>query len=603
MSVKNPPAPQLDLNRELLKFDPVSFSHNYLSTDGKPLDFEKGWKFWRDIYRYTYISAFKHDSKPLVLLKGRQAGATTFSLAMELYFATSGVCGGKTAPPIKMVHCFPALSFVQKFSKEKLSNMIRTSTDNYVQKQMHGFDDNGKRTQDDNSTIVFKQFKNECRIMVESNANNAIRLQSTTSDLIFFDEVQHMHDVDIGNANRTLTASNYGPRGQGFQAYFGTPLQKGSYFWKIWESSDQRFFSLKCIKCGEFFQLYNYGSDDWERIWLFGTTVACPSCGHQQEKSAAVDGGKWIPTKTTMENGEEPRYVGYHISQLLIPYLPKEAIIKEKPGVHPTNTDRIWKNEILGEFYSGGDLPMSEDIIYQKCRELDRSLSFGIVDHSSINTFLGIDWGGKLDDPNSAVGQSFSTFVVTSVDSTGTMRIEQAFKLKKSDLDHKKEVVDEMFRRFGIKQAVADLGYANDAVPEIQKSWGERFLGCMNSASLVNPYKYDPDDLRMICNSQIVLEEVFNMMRRGKILFPWADFEKISWVIDHCCSMEKQTRVVNGQVLNKFVKGTGPNDALMSILYSYLAWKFYQTRGFTVKPHMLAQSSSVGAILAHLPRV
>jgi hypothetical protein len=597
------PAPNLlsDLKRELLKLDPVSFCQNHLSVDGKPLDFNGGWKFWSDVYRLIGLSALRKDSKPVVVLKGRQVGATTLSTAMELYFATSGICGGKK-PPARIVHCFPDLGKVQMFAKEKFSNMMRTSVDNYVLKQLHGFTDEGVRTQDDTSTLTFKQFKNECRILLESNANNATRLQSTTNDIIFYDEVQHMYDGDIGNANRTLTASNYGPIGSGFQAYYGTPLQKGSYFWKVWESSDQRFFHLKCTGCAHYFQLYEYGSDSWEQIWITGTTICCPSCSKLQDKSDALAGGKWVATKDKMENGLPPRFVGYHISQLLIPYLTKEAIIKEKPGVHPTNTDRIYRNEILGEFYSGSDLPMSEDIIYSKCRELDKSISFGVSDRFGINTFLGIDWGGKSDDGSSG-GKSFTTFTIISVDGAGTIRIENSFKLKKNDLQHKKDVVDEMFRRFGIKLAVADLGHGNDSVPEIQKGYGARFIGCWNSSSLVNPYKYEADDLRLTCNSNIVLEEVFSMMRKGKILFPWASFEHLSWLVEHCCSMERETRIVGGQVINRFVKGTGPNDGLMSIMYAYLAYKFHQTKGFSLKPHMLRGGKSSGAILAHLPKI
>ena len=165
------------------------------------------------------------------------------------------------------MHCFPALAQVQKYAKDKLSTMMRTSKDNYILRQLHGYDpDTGKKTNDDTSTLTYKQFRNECQLWIDSNANNAARLQGQTLDCIMADEVQRMFDTDIGNANRTLTASNYGPRGQGVQVYFGTPLQKGSYFWKIWESSDQRFYHLRCTGCGEYFQLYEYGSDSWEQI-------------------------------------------------------------------------------------------------------------------------------------------------------------------------------------------------------------------------------------------------------------------------------------------------------------------------------------------------
>jgi len=596
-----------DLKKEVLKIDPVSFAENYLTIDGKPLKLsDTGWKFLADIYRYVAVKALEPDGKPVVCVKGRQVGATTMAAALELYFTSSGLFGvSPDKPPIRILHCFPALAQVQNFAKDKLSTMMRTSTDNYVMKQSLGYDEkSGKRRLDvPDDTLTNKQFKYENRLLVDSNANDASRLQGMTVDGIFYDEVQHMHQDDIGNSNRTLTAAKYGPRGSGIQLYFGTPLQRGSYFHKMWEDSDQRLYHLGCEACKQHFKLYTPGTDDWEKVWLYGNTVECPHCKHQQEKVNAIENGKWIPTKHKRDNGEEPLYVGFHFNQLLIPYFTKETVLKEKPGDHATNSDRVWKNEILGEFYSGADLPMSEEEIRKFCKDPNRSLASGFLKSEAQPTFMGIDWGGKADNSTSTAGKSYSSIVVISADSSGTLRIENAFKLKSNDMEHKKEVIAEMYRRFNIRISVADLGYGNDIVPELQKEYSTRLLGCLNSGSLVNPYKYDEDDIRLICNPHVVLDDIFKLMRRSKVLFPWLSFERIHWLIEHCCSMEKEERSVQGQIITRYIKGNSPNDGLMALMYAYLAYKFYQTKGFNIKPHLQGKASVNAPILAHLPRM
>jgi hypothetical protein len=214
---------------------------------------------------------------------------------------------------------------------------------------------------------------------------------------------------------------------------------------------------------------------------------------------------------------------------------------------------------------------------------------------------MGVDWGGKDDTTGYSSGKSFSSVVVVSVGVDGVFQIENAFKLKRNDLDHKLNVVAEMFKRFDIKLAVADLGYGHDTVAEIQREFGGRFIGCLSSGNTVHPIRYDHESLRMVVNPSHILEELFGHMRRGKILFPWKSYEQIQWLIEHCCSMEKQSQTIQGRVLTRFVKGTGPNDGLMALMYSYLAYKFYLTQGFKVKPHQM-NAQSDGPVLAYLPR-
>ncbi|MFA5024661.1 MAG: phage terminase large subunit family protein [Patescibacteria group bacterium] len=606
-----------DLKKEILKVDPVAFCESYLNIDGKPLKLnETGWRFFADMYRYIALEAITPNGKPIVCVKGRQVGCTTMATALELYFCTSGLFGtSPNRPPIRILHCFPSLALVQRFAKLKLGPMMRESTKSYVMKQALSLDEEtGKQRRDvPENTQTEKLFKNENFLVVESNANDAQRLHGMTLDCIFYDEAQRMNQDDIGNSNKTLTAARYGPRGKGIQLYFGTPENRGANFHKIWESSDKRLYHLKCSNCNEYFKLYTPEADDWEQVWLYGNVVACRHCGHHQDKNQAAENGKWIPTQTVLSNGQEPQYIGFHFNQLLIPYFTKETILKEKPGIHPTNSDRTWRTQILGEFYSGSDLPMSLEDIYQYCRNINKKISFGssysvsspnpkVLAPYQAPVFMGIDWGSKNDNSESSGGKSFSSVVIVSADKNGTLNIENAFKLKQNDFEHKKAVINEMFRRYNIKIAVADLGHGADIVPELQKEYGGRVLGCWNSGSLTNPVKYDQDELHLLCNPHVILEELFGNMKKSKVLFPWQSYEQIQWLVEHCCSMEKETRTVQGRVITRFVKGNTPNDGLMALMLSYLAYKFYLTQGFTVKAYQIGKKST-GPVLAYLPNM
>ncbi len=74
---------------------------------------------------------------------------------------------------------------------------------------------------------------------------------------------------------------------------------------------------------------------------------------------------------------------------------------------------------------------------------------------------------------------------------------------------------------------------------------------------------------------------MFDLMKKGLIRFPYGDYEKIEWLISHCCSMEIKTTAnrVNEPV-SRYVKGSTPNDGFMALMNAYLAYKFDKTNGF-----------------------
>lgn len=438
-------------------------------------------------------------------------------------------------------------------------------------------------------------------IEVSDNHNFIVVTETDSNDRnsgIVVSNCQDMFATAIGNATKTLTAAKYGPVGQGVQVYFGTPKEKNSYFSSLWDMSDQRYYHLGCKNCKETFPFYLPDDKRWMDIWVSGHTIRCPLCSCEQHKVEAIERGKWVPSR----NPDECKLVGFHINQLYIPYFTKENILNLMPENNPLQTERIFKNEVVGEFFSGAGLPITRAEIYEKCRDPERSFSKSINPREK-SSYLGVDWGGKDDGSDSNVGQSYSCVVILSALPDGTLLVEHAHKLRKQDFDYKKETIHEMYKRFGIKQGLSDWFFGQDVVHDLQRHYGSRFLGAQGSGNLLKPLKFREDELIVSYNKDMMVEEIFDLFRKGKIRFPWKSFEYIEWLIDHCTSMESSIKTVGGQPIKTYSKGSGPNDGLMALMYAYMAYKFDATKGFSIKPGINGnEQSAPRPVLAHLKR-
>ncbi len=575
-----------NIKTNFLDLDPAYFIQNNLKLDGSEFRIiGNGWKFMADMYRYIGLQATQKTGKPIVIKKGRQVGATMMAGALDLFFTNGGLYSN-----MRVLHAFPALHFVKRFSQDKLEGLIRSSKNNFIEK-------NKLKSANAADNLTMKQFVNGT-LWIDSVGDDADRIRGMTVDAIFFDECQDMLGQSIGNATKILTAAKYGAVGSGIQVYFGTPKENNSYFSSMWDLSDQRYYHLGCKNCKKTYPFYLPETKDWLDIWVGGNTVKCPMCSCEQNKIDAIENGKWVASK----DSEKSKYVGFHLNQLYIPYFTKENIVNLMPENNPLQTERIYKNEVLGEFYSGAGLPISKAEIYEKCRDSERAMSKKLSPKERV-TYLGVDWGGKDDASDNGVGQSYSCVVVLSALPNGTLLLEHAHKLKRQDFDYKKETIHEMYKRFGVKTGVSDWFFGQDVVHDLQKHYGPKFIGAQGSGNLIKPLKFREDELIISYNKDLVIDEIFDAFRKGKIRFPWKSFEYIEWLIDHCTSMESSIKIVGGQPVKTYIKGTTPNDGLMALMYAYMAYKFDLTKGFTIKPGINdGPKERPKPVLAHIGR-
>lgn len=586
---------------DVANIDPVAWAEKYLTLDGKPYRINgNGYKPLSDVLRYVCVKSLEKNSKPLIFCKGRQIGLTTLATVSELFLTASGVIGGNGRPNLGIIHCFPTLIHVYTFAKTKLNTMISDSVmvDSTTNKRKISYIESKlDKSTPANNSLQFKQFQNGNFLRVESTGLDADRLRGSTCSALYFDEVQDTPIEAIANALKLLTTSKYGPRGM--ELYFGTPKQKGSGYWKMWQASSQQYYHLGCEKCGEYFPLYTPGSDDWEKIWLYGYMVRCTKCEFIQDKRDAAERGKWI----ALNSNDDAPYIGYHLNQLYMPFFTKEDILKEKPENHPTNSEKVFQNEVMAEFYSGDSSPITPEEIHEKCADIGRKIRASISPAENKAVFGGYDWGKKKADSDDASGQSYSCCVLLSDDGKGLLSVEFSTLLKRNDFEEKKSIVDQMFRQYSVKLAVGDVGYGNDLTEVLQRSHGDKFLGSESSNHVNGHQKYVDDYFpkRIVFEKDYYIAEVYDLLKRGMIRFPYGDYEKISPLIQHICSMELKTTMNRiGEAQQKYVKGSTPNDLMMALVNAYLAYKFDITKGFKDQTGGLFNPGGSKGILAGL---
>lgn len=593
------------LKKTLLNLDPVNFVEQYLTLDGKPFRLHNnGYKPFSDIYRYVGVKALEPNAKPVIMVKGRQVGGTTMATALEMYFMGCGIFGTNDNPPIRVIHAFPLLENAAAYSKTKLNPMIVSSVpaDSQskpgvkVKSYMQSLLDTTSAT---NDSLHFKQFMGGNHIWIESTGLTGDRLRGRTADVIFFDECQDTTSEAIGNSLKILTTAKYGKPGKGVQVYFGTPKRKGSDFHKMWQVSTQQYYHLGCEKCEKFFPLYTPGSDEWEKIWLHGFIVKCTHCGHEQDKRNAAERGKWVPLKDPDE--EDCQMIGFHINQLYMPTFTKEDIINEKPSIHPINTERVYQNEVLGEFFQGDASPITIEEIREKCGDVGRKFTARLISNDKSIIVAGIDYGAKsnleqLANPEKAkgIGQSYSTLIVLEAKGPALLSIERAIIFKKNEPAYKKGLIEQVMRDYSIQLAIGDIGYSNDFSTELHISYGDKYLVSRAHNKINGHVKFQNEALpkEIIFERDYYISELYDLMKKGNIRFPLGDYEQVGWLLNHCSSMEIKPSISRaGEPTLHYVKGSTPNDGFMALLNAYLAYKFLITKGFTVNNPFVQQQN------------
>ena len=114
--------------------------------------------------------------------------------------------------------------------------------------------------------------------------------------------------------------------------------------------------------------------------------------------------------------------------------------------------------------------------------------------------------------------------------------------------------------------------------------------------------KYNKEEMEVVIDKDKSIEEMFSLLRKGAIRFPWASYEGIIWLVKQCCSMESKVTERRGEPYTTYIKGKIQNDGLMALIYAYLAYKFDKTKGFKLSAHTAERSMLPKPALVYLPK-
>ena len=144
---------------------------------------------------------------------------------------------------------------------------------------------------------------------------------------------------------------------------------------------------------------------------------------------------------------------------------------------------------------------------------------------------------------------------------------------------------------------MGDIGFSNDFSYEMRQAHGDRYLVSRAHNKVNDHVKFNVDAFpkEIVFERDYYIGELYEQMKKGMIRFPYGDYEKIAWLIDHCASMELKPSIsrMGGDPSIHYVKGGTPNDGFMALLNAYLAYKFMISKGFTNHNPLTQTSTNV----------
>ena len=338
---------------------------------GEPYDFEG---------KDHLINIINDNPPQTVIMSGRQVEKST-TLSNKL-----GVNAVST-PKLRALYVGPVFKQVATFSKDRLVPLFSTSTPfvkDFISKK------DGAKVSVTDITLT-----NYAYIALRSLYNDSVdSTRGLSNDIVCYDEVQDIVKDNIPVVNETLSHSflvdpETGKRGR--VIYTGTPKSRDNTIEHLWQSSTQDMLGFKCPRCGK---------------WIIGGGIenikeegfACQHC--RRIINLKEVSKEWI---RSYERDKERPAVGYHISQLMMPWIPWNDVLDKFRGKAKYEDYRFF-NEVLGYSYDNSEKVFTENEFKEKILSPITSYEgesidswddmFEYANRFNISMFyIGNDWG------------------------------------------------------------------------------------------------------------------------------------------------------------------------------------------------------------------
>ena len=516
-------AQELHDARNALK-DPISFTEKTGTVKGSPFRFNQREHLY-DVYR---------DSHPrVVIVAGRQVEKSE-TVVRKLLFH------GWTRPHSTITYTAPRSEQTTRFVNDRFRKAVVDSHEGILEGDIDPKRDAKTAIGIINSTVYY----------FGSAWADGDALRGIAGDIVMFDEVQDITQTAIESIEKSVSHSDITDEKtelNGRCFYTGTPKQKGSYYDRVlWGQSDQKKWSVSCEGCNykQFMSMNNVmisGEGTDKERYYFG----CLEC----EKELNRENGTWFSTKP-----HNKMYSGYHFSQLNMTWISANQIFRD----YTTMDTMTFHNEVLGEFFSGSEQPISfEDVL------ANTDKTFSLKKYSPTPTVMGIDYGSG--------GKSKTIITI------GHRGLHKGKKkliidyIENCPLDNHEELVAHIMNlkeKFNVEKIIGDIGYGSYEAQKLYEAYGRDAIACRYVSYVNDPKKREgKGNFTTQVDRTFSMDRMVDMFHREELLIPYKKPEEIEYFFDHWTSLELKFTESTTSTGRKLYDHSTPDDAFHSLNY------------------------------------
>jgi hypothetical protein len=418
--------------------------------DGKPFSFEK----------HEYLSLPYLDNHPhQVELKATQMGCTTRAMLKALYGARYRGYKG-------ILYLFPSRSDVLDFSRGRVAPLIDENPDSI-----------GKWLRDADSAGL-KQVWNT--FLYLRGMQSRVGLKSVPADFVIFDELDEAPQNAIDMAMERMAHSEFKE-----VLKLSNPTLPDYGIDKAFQETDQRYWLLKCTKCGHYTCLEDTFPECLIEIETGDRVIrACERC--KSELNPAI--GEWVAKRPSIEDKR-----GYHYSQLFSQYVDPADILHH---FRTTNNLQDFHNLKIGNAYVEAENRLSVQEVLALCG------NDGIASSDPGPCSMGVDQGKDLH-------------VVI-----GKRHFQKAGKIVHIGVYKDWEELDRLMKNFNVSRCVVDaLTETRNARSFAERHRGKVFLSYYNERQK-GRYRWNEADMTVQSNRTESLDASHREVMDQSIVLP-----------------------------------------------------------------------------------
>ena len=396
----------------------------------------------------------------------------------------------------------------------------------------------------------------------------AARARGIPASRVFFDEAQDLLKDNIKVISQSLSASRLAAGVAGSEMLAGTPLSFQNTLEEYWRWSTQNEWMVPC-DC----KLPRYWNFLDQRC-IGKNGLICSSCGKPIDPAS----GQWVTL------AKDQFYVGYHISQLMVPWKQSEEAWRSEI-VMPMEKwpENKFNNEILGFSFDTAQAPVTQMDIQRCCWPAKTTPGLDTrdwrfqrgPDMGGLRIFAGIDWGeGRPEGEVVGGKKKYASWTVLTLGAYITGELFWPFLMKRyvgQDIDPEKILPDvlNVCGHWNVEVIGADWGHGWGMNSRLFAARGrEGVMQFAYSHNLGERKKFDNAAFKFIVNRNAVLSQFFDSMKRGQFLLPtWETFEPFGKdILAEYVEYNETTHVMKyDHPIDQ------PDDALHSLVYCKLA--------------------------------